>query len=1003
MLAMRIESRRRSPLIHVTFALVCIAIWHGGCPTAEAGRRLEIPAWSFDRGNGRVVANPDTYADYRDMHPELVVVGGDRLPWEIDYDVALPVDATYTLKIRYGSAEPRPIELWLDGRKVATCCGRVTGYSPPYLDRWPRHDRPRQAEGFHGVEWEKACTLPIAKGKHTVKLTRKGPPPRVSALRLESSVDFPGDWKPTGPSVMPPEGGAGGLTSSDRYGPRGRYDQAFGQPDPKMNIDRIPPVYRSAFLPPGSVNVATLRMAIEDMNSEFGPRYPQGPQYLKQLAALEKKQRAAENGTPEQKQPVEDALATLRRQAMLAHPLLKFDKPHGPPGGLLFVKRFTNSAGHIYEDHYGGRTMGGNLCILSPVAPGGKVTEIAPQLAGGLFDRFDLSFDAKRVVFAYKKDLKTNYRIYEIGIDPSTGLGAGGKGLRQLTFDSPDEPKLSKCYGGKGGRLGRGYDDIDPCYLPSGKIMFASTRPQRVVFCFGTSVTTLHVMDGDGKNLHSISEGPITEVDPCVMDDGRVIYMRWEYVDKGFGNVQSLWSMHPDGSGSAHVYKNNVVLPAGMVDPRGIPSSSKIVTIAAAHCGLSVGPVVLVDNRFDRRTGKAMTNITPEIALPGMMQQRLTSKYGHFKEPYALSEKLFLVAHNPHKQPTKPKGYGIYVLDAWGNRAELYRDPDISCFQPVPLRPRRRPTEIPSVIDAGDNAAQADKTKARKLATLFMQDVYQGMTGIKRGRVKYVRVMEALALPWESAWRSGRQGDSVNLQASAVSLGGDVQMKKVYGVVPVYEDGSACFTVPSEKNLFFQALDENYMELQRMRTFVNLMPGEKRSCIGCHELRRYAPGLRPAAAARRPAQALVPQPGDRGPRMVHYALDVQPVLDKHCVRCHGGKAPKGKLDLSGELTRVWNRSYEGIINKNLVSFLYGCYGEANIPAEPPLTFGSHRSKLVERIRKDPCKGKLTREEFIKIVTWIDANAPYYGTHRGKKTLKWKNEPDFRPVPLVVKH
>ena len=980
---MRIESPWRGPLTHVTFALVCIAIFSSGCPTAEAGGRLEIPAWSFDRGNARVEANPHTYADYRDIHPELLVTGGDRLPWEVQYDVDLPIDATYTLSIRYASGESRPVELWLDNRKIATCCSGVTGNSAPYLDRFPRHDRPRLAENFHGARWSEACKLRITAGRHTLKLTRKGPPPRVAALRLDSSEPFPKKWKPTAPSVIDPKSG------TLRYKARHRYNLAFGQANPKMKIDRIPPAHRAFFLPPGSVNVAMLRKAIEDTIAEFGPRYPKGPRYLKQLAELEKKQRGSENAAPEQVRKVRGALATLRRRAMLDHPLLKFDK-------LLFVKRITNQAGHIYEDHYGGRTMGGNLCILSPVARDGKVTEIAPQLTGGLFGRFALSFDAKRVVFAYRKDLKTNYRIHEIGID--------GKGLRQLTFDSSDEPKVSECYGGKGGRLGRGYDDIDPCYLPNGKIMFASTRTQRVVFCLGTSVTTLHVMDGDGKNLHSISEGPITEIDPCVMDDGRVVYMRWEYVDKGFGNVQSLWSMHPDGSHSDHVYKNNVVLPGGMVDPRGIPGSRKIVTVAAPHCGLSVGPVVLLDTRATRRTGKAMTNITPEIALPGMMYHRGTMKFGFFKEPYPFSEKFFLVAHSLSRHPSEPAGYGIYVLDAWGNRAELYRDPDISCFQPVPLRPRRRPTEISSVFDADANAAQADKTKARRPGTLFMQDVYRGMTGIKRGRVKYLRVMEALAMPWESAWRSREQGDGWNLQASAVSFGGDVHLKKVYGVVPVREDGSAYFTVPAQKNIYFQALDADYMELQRMRTFINMMPGEKRSCIGCHELRREAPIAQrgyPLALKHKPAP-IGPQPGDTGPYMVHYVRDIQPIFDRHCVACHGADNPRGQLDLSGKLTRLWNRSYENLVNKNLISFLYGCIGEANIPAETPLTFGSHRSKLVERIRGKPCKAKLTRAEFIRIVTWIDANAPYYGTHRGKKNIKWKDQADFRPLPSADK-
>ncbi|NQT89458.1 hypothetical protein HQ560_22000, partial [bacterium] len=683
---------------------------------------------------------------------------------------------------------------------------------------------------------------------------------------------------------------------------------------------------------------------------------------------------AAHDGTPEERQAIDRALTDLRRSAMLAHPLLDFQK-------LLFVKRITLTSSHIYSDHWdGSRTMGGNLCILSPAAPDGKVTEIAPQLAGGLFGRFDLSFDAKKVVFAYKKSEDQGYRIYEIGID--------GAGLRQLTFDSADEPGLMAHYGKR-----FRYEDCDPCYLPNGRIMFASTRPQRRVFCFGSTVTSLYVMDGDGGNSRCVSGGPVNEMSPCMMDDGRVIYTRWEYVDKGFGNVQSLWSMRPDGSHSAHVYKSDIILPAGMINARSIPGSRRIVTIGAPHCGLSVGPVILVDNSVNRRTPAGMTNITPELGYPGMSPHRSGRTFGYFKEPYPLSEKCFLVAYNPHPRDHEPKGYGLYVLDAWGNRAELYRDPEISCFQPTPLRPRRTPTAISPV-------AEQDETKHKAVGTLFMQDVYQGMRGVQRGRVKYLRVMEAIGTSWDDGWRSGQQGDGAGLQASAVSLKCDVNIKRIHGIATVHDDGSACFTVPAEKNIFFQALDEDYMELQRMRTFVNLMPGEKRSCIGCHERRSLAPALRSGTpmALRRPAETLRPQPGDTGPRPVHYALDIRPILDKHCVGCHDNTAPKGELDLTGELTKLYDRSYENFIEKGLVGNLNDGFGAANVAPEQPLTFGSHQSRLVERIRTAPCKADLTRKEFITIVTWVDANAPYFGTHRGKKNLKWKDDTEFRPLP-----
>jgi len=940
-------------------------------PVAQAAAKrpkppgsFQISAWTFDRGNAEVFANPDIYADYRDKFPQLVVGDGGQLPWAIEYDINFPVDATYTLHVCYGSPGKRPMEVWLDNRKIGTCCGRVTGNPPPYMDRHPQHNLPRDAEGFHGIEWEEACRIRVTKGKHTLKFTRKGLPPRVHKLRLDSPVAFPKGW---------------------------RLDKR------EVNLDRVQPRCRRIFLPPNSVNVAALRLAIADNIRAFGPKYPKGPQLLKQLDELDKKQRAARDAAPEQKEEIEKALSAVRSEAMLTHPALKFDK-------LLFVKQkgrsFSTYTGHLTK---GG--AGGNLCVLSPVSPTGKVTELVPELNHGVFGRFDLSFDATRVVFCHAKakdaqgakDAKGPrvFRIYEIDIDPKTGLRAN-TALRQITFGGDSEAETIRRFSGT--NCGAGYDDIDPCYLPNGKIMFASTRSQRSVLCFPATVTNLFIMDADGKNMRCLSSGQVNEINPCVLDDGRVIYMRWEYVDKGFGNAQSLWAIRPDGSGSDHVYKNNLVRPGSMTNARSVPDSRLIVAIAAGHHGGMAGPVVLIDNRRNRRNAQGMTNLTPEISYPGM--NTMPRKGGPFREPYAFSEKFFLVSHMPNGvKRNKGADYAIYTLDAWGNRAELYRDPDLSCHQPTPLRPRRRPTMIAPVDGAEANASAG-------LATMFLLDVYQGLKGIERGRVKYVRVMEAMNLSWYDTWRAGKQGDGAGMQASAVSLGGDVARKKVHGIATVYDDGSAFFTVPAKKNLFFQALDENYMELHRMRTFINLLPGENRSCIGCHEVRRKAPQMK---TARRPMamdhsiEALRPQPGDTGPRAVHYALDVQPTLDKHCLGCHSGKAPKGDLELTGELTGLWNRSYENLTKKQLVSYLHTCsYGSSHVPVEPPLTFGSHRSKLVERIRKAPCKAKLTREEFIRIVTWIDANAPYYGTHRGKKNLRWKSDSDFRPLPLAGK-
>ncbi len=894
-------------------------------PGTKTAGSLKIPAWTFDRGNARIYASPDQYADAGPL------VGSDprqRGGGVVEYDIDFPVSGQYTLHVSYAAAEARPVEVFLDGKSMGRVCTGISFGSAPFeipvRFTWNSSGALKTWEGLY--EGGSLRKMSITKGKHTLKLARSGPLPHLVAMRLDSSAAFPKGWKQPGRKVR--------------------------------HLDSVPAAYRSVFLPPDAVNAAALRLAIEDMIKTFGPRYPKGAEYLKRLAELEKKQNS------------EDALKSLRRQAMLAHPALKFDK-------LLFVKR-TPFTFNTYQDSKANKE-GGSLCVLSPVTAAGKVTKLVGELDGGIFSRFDLSFDAKKVIFGYKKK-DSAFRIYEIDIDPSTGLMVRGS-LRQLTFGGNEQAEAIRRYAKLGGGMEHGFDDMDPCYLPNGKIMFTSTRSMRRVFCNPSIVTTLHIMDADGKNMRCLSASPLNEIDPSVLDDGRVIYTRWEYVDKGLGNGQSLWTVRPDGSGSDHVYKNSIIRPAQLLNARNIPGSRRLVTVGAPHCGGRLGgPVILVDNRVTRRDPEGMTCITPEIAYPCMSQAKYDM--GFFREPYPFSEKFFLISHSPGP---KGKDYGIYVLDGWGNRAELYRDPEISCFQPTPLRPRRKPTEIPSIETAD--------AKQKKTGTLFVQDVYEGMAGRERGRVKYLRVMGPLPWPWQE---NG---------IFRIGMPGNVHRKKVYGIAKVHKDGSAFFTVPANENIFFQALDENFMALQHMPTFINLKPGENRACIGCHEQRRKAPDFRrgqPLALKHAP-QPLAPQPGDTGPRMVHYAVDVQPALDKHCVGCHSGEKPKGRLDLTGEATTTWNRSYENLVGKGLVSYRDCRYGRSGFRPELPLSFGSHLSTLAERIRKAPCKAKLTRGEFVRIVTWIDANVPYYGTYRGKRDIKHKDEPDFRLPPLVTKH
>jgi hypothetical protein len=485
----------------------------------------------------------------------------------------------------------------------------------------------------------------------------------------------------------------------------------------------------------------------------------------------------------------------------------------------------------------------------------GRVRELAPQLAGGVFDRYDLSFDARRVVFGYRRPKAEGFRLWEIGID--------GRGLRQVTQPPADEDRRIARYGqtstGDGFYDLKGYrfwtDDLHPCYLPDGGLCFATTRCEHGVLCTPNhylACTNLFRVDAGGGGLRPISHGALSEFTPTMMEDGRILYNRWEYVYKGIAAVQPLWVMRPDGSGSEEFYGDNIGRPGVFWQARQVPGRPRLaVCIGCGHEPLGVGSVLLLNLDKDKRTPEPMTSLTPDVKIEGLRGiyhlrhgQWREDIYGPlYADPYPLSDKFFLVSCNPDQRYNHRSAYGIYLLDVYGNRVPLYHDPEISSWEPMPLRPRTRPPALPP---AGPETPQSDAG-----ARLFVSDVYRGLEGVKPGTVKYLRVMEQVPKPWaaevDPLRGEDRSADGFGGHL-AISWNTHIWVAVLHGVVPVHDDGSAYFAVPAGRNLFLQALDRDFMEVQRMRTFVTLQPGETRSCIGCHEHRTQAPVSRVAAA-----------------------------------------------------------------------------------------------------------------------------------------------------------
>ena len=699
---------------------------------------------------------------------------------------------------------------------------------------------------------------------------------------------------------------------------------------------------------------------------------------------------------------------------------------------IVFIKRNTCTADHYYTDHVNDKSKpGGNLCVLN--LPDGKVTELVSELKDGWFGRFDVSFDAKKIVFGWKKSAKQGYRIYEIDIDPSTGLRAKSTRPRQLTFPPKDEAQLVKKYGKSRGGLyyHHGTDDMHPCYLPDGGIVFVSTRCQFGILCNNDDVfttTVLYRMDAGGGNIEKLSNSSVSESSPCVLGDGRILYTRWEYIEKGHIGAKCLWAMKPDGSGSVEIYGNDITYPPSFIYGRPIPgSATQYVFLGTPHCfPNSIGTVIRIDTSKPIRTREPMTYMTPQVDIrsekgywylqsDGQWKQDPKGTGQLFKDPYPLSDKLFLVSHKPSgPQWSDAKAYGLYLLDDKGAVRLVYKDAEFSCWQPYPLRVRRKPPVLKTAFDR--------KLADKKQAVCVVTDVYHGLEGVKRGEIRHIRIMEQVPRPWSARRSDG--SDKFSKQHVVLSKGTNIGLKVQWGIVPVEVDGSAHFLVPSDRNIYFQVLDENYLAVQTERSYVNYRPGETRSCIGCHETPNSAAAGRSGGAVKalkRPPSLPAAQPGDKlAQRTLHYPTDVQPVLDKHCIKCHNPKKPKkesGGLDLTGRPTGHFSVSYEammGKIGKDMAPVSENSKPTVGyLPARSSLSYGTtlvamlakgkvrlSDKALAARAAKLAEKHKevnLPTGDLLKISNWVDANCQYYGSYWGRRHVKFKNHPDFRPA------
>lgn len=633
---------------------------------------------------------------------------------------------------------------------------------------------------------------------------------------------------------------------------------------------------------------------------------------------------------------------------------------------ILFAKRFNYQGLHIYDTFYQWRPGGGIYVLENPGDPTGQhrvravIDPKTPETLGeGIYFDPSLSYDAKKLLFCFKGAEQGNSVICEIGVD--------GKGLRQITnLDANGNP-----YKGKGG----GHHDVKPCYLPDGRIVFTSTRYSGLVPCANNGVAILHVMNADGRDIHTISVNNVTEFDPCVLPDGRILFGRWEYVDRNALVIQSLWTILPDGRNETALYANNMVFPEAALQAKPVPGNDALVVAAfTPHNAPPRGTIAMIDTRVGKNDPAAIFN----FESPGQP----THDRGESCDPWALSENVVLYSGVPQEKDapaialetagfrkrSNAKLNALMLIDRAGGRVVVHSDPAIDLHNPIPLVPRPTPRA---------NIDMTDRTQ--RTGRFFVNDVYVSMPEVKRGTVKWLRVLE------ETSRVSESPGGTWMNQTFSISAALAWSAKIFHGIVPVEPDGSVYFEAPSGRALYFQLLDQDYRLVRGMRTFIQAVPGVTRSCAGCHEYNPKSVGS-PRLANRTPH---VLRGESWGSGYLDYTARVQPIFDAKCVSCHGGaKGVAAGLDLSRGWTEFFNISYEHLTARrermytaDLIGGICAMNGTAywSCKVFDAYSHGSGKAPLADILLREPHKGKLTQAEREQLFAWMDSNGVYFGT------------------------
>lgn len=697
-----------------------------------------------------------------------------------------------------------------------------------------------------------------------------------------------------------------------------------------------------------------IRRAVARNREKYGERYPDADKFLARLDAWEKKLGPLQPWIEKAGRDQEDILRELveLRKKALIDSLPERDSVRE----WVAVRRFNPSGGSTFNHDRPANWQG----ISSMPGPGRVYRSGIVKFSGTSSsspvgrlledDRWmghlELDFSGERLMFTGNRFGKKEQRPWDVfELDLKTG------GKENLTAHMPADT-----------------DSYNSCYLPDGRIIFINTSGMQGVPCVSGQdyVGNIHLYDREKKTTRRLTFDQDNNWFPTMLPDGRVMFLRWEYTESAHYFSRILMHMNPDGSDQKEYYGSNSYWPNSLFNARPLPGRPGMFAgIVSGHHGVRrLGELVLFNvNRGRAATAGAVQKI-PGYGKPveNVTKDRLVDELDtpYFAEPFPLNAESFLAVSSPSG---KGGVTNVVWCDVYDNIVPLTASSYFIYADPTPLRPRKKPPVL------------HDRVKPdSKTATVYISDVYRGraMEGVPRGEARSLRVFMSEYSPRDTG------------SHYAMGMESNWDLKVLYGTVPVNPDGSAIFTAPANQPLTLQVLDGQGRALSLMRSWFTAMPGETLSCIGCHEQQNAAPPARPVMASRQKPADIVPWYGPA--RTFSFVNEVQPVLDRHCIRCHSAesKSREGVPDFM-TLEAVKGAPAPGSVAYwNLHPYVRRNGPEGNYLGLAPTEFAADTSELYQLLKKGHHHVDMPEEDWHRLVTWMDMNAPYLGEWPGER-------------------